>query len=166
MITIKKALSNGQIKQIALLAEVIWKEHFTPIIGEKQVLYMLDKFQSYEAIKKAVEEEGYLYYIAYNSDVLCAYMGARPEADEGRLFISKLYVEKPYRGRKISKALLSHVSDEFAELKKQWLTVNKNNLNTIAAYEKMGFVKVRTQCADIGGGFVMDDYIMERILEK
>lgn len=51
MILIKRAVLNEHFKQISSLAEVIWREHFTPIIGEKQVLYMLDRFQSYEAIK-------------------------------------------------------------------------------------------------------------------
>lgn len=164
MILIKRAVLNEHFKQISSLAEVIWREHFTPIIGEKQVLYMLDRFQSYEAIKNAVENKGYSYYMAYDDNILCAYLGVKPEEEKGSLFISKLYVQKSYRGRKISKKLLKHVSEKFSELKKQWLTVNKYNLNTIAAYEKMGFVKTRTQCSDIGGGFVMDDYIMERNL--
>ena len=34
-----------QIAELAWLADIIWHEHFTPIIGEAQVAYMLDKFQ-------------------------------------------------------------------------------------------------------------------------
>ena len=41
------------------------------------------------------------------------------------------------------------------------MTVNRNNTGSVAAYEKMGFQKVREQVAEIGGGYVMDDYIME-----
>jgi ribosomal protein S18 acetylase RimI-like enzyme len=47
-------------------------------------------------------------------------------------------------------------------LPKIWLTVNRNNSNSIKTYESLGFVKSRTQIADIGEGFVMDDYIMEK----
>lgn len=162
MITIKKASTSEELHQIAALAEIIWHEHFTPIIGVKQVEYMLEKFQSYEAIKQVIENEGYRYYMAYDDGVFCAYIGVHPEKQS--LFISKLYVEKPHRGKKISKALLAHITKEFPDLKKQWLTVNKHNSSTIAAYEKMGFKITRTQCADIGGGFVMDDDIMERML--
>lgn len=32
----KLAESDSQIKEIADLAEIIWHEHFTPIIGEAQ----------------------------------------------------------------------------------------------------------------------------------
>ena len=44
------------------------------------------------------------------------------------------------------------------------LTVNKNNKETIKAYEKMGFKQVRDIVIDIGNNFVMDDYIMEKEL--
>jgi ribosomal protein S18 acetylase RimI-like enzyme len=42
------------------------------------------------------------------------------------------------------------------------LTVNKNNVNAIKAYEKMGFRNVGSLVQDIGDGFVMDDYAMEK----
>ncbi|BFT72400.1 GNAT family N-acetyltransferase [Paenibacillus sp. P36] len=43
-----------------------------------------------------------------------------------------------------------------------WLTVNRNNESSIAVYEKKGFRTVREQIVDIGNGFVMDDFIMEK----
>lgn len=163
MITIKKAVTEEDVRQLALLADEIWHEHFTPIIGIDQVEYMLKRFQSYEAIKNMIENEGYHYYMAYDGGVFCAYIGVHPEQEE-RLFISKLYVERAHRGKKISKKLLAYVTEAFPHLKTQWLTVNRYNDNSIAAYEKMGFVKMRTQCSDIGDGFVMDDYVMERVI--
>ncbi len=50
-------------------------------------------------------------------------------------------------------------------LEKIWLTVNKYKKNTIAAYQKMGLKIVREQKADIGNGFFMDDYIMEKKID-
>jgi hypothetical protein len=41
--------------------------------------------------------------------------------------------------------------------------VNKGNEKAIRSYERNGFVKVRSQVADIGKGFVMDDYVMEKV---
>jgi ribosomal protein S18 acetylase RimI-like enzyme len=42
------------------------------------------------------------------------------------------------------------------------LAVNKNNRNAIAAYRKHGFHIDSSVVKDIGGGFVMDDYLMVR----
>jgi RimJ/RimL family protein N-acetyltransferase len=40
--------------------------------------------------------------------------------------------------------------------------VNKNNVNSIKVYEKLGFKKTGPVIQDIGNGFVMDDYKMEK----
>jgi len=42
------------------------------------------------------------------------------------------------------------------------LTVNKYNHNSIKAYERIGFINKEELVQDIGGGFVMDDYLMEK----
>ena len=42
-----------------------------------------------------------------------------------------------------------------------WFTCNKYNTNTLAVYHHLGFETVRSQVADIGNGYVMDDYILE-----
>jgi len=43
-----------------------------------------------------------------------------------------------------------------------WLTVNKNNSHSIAWYSRMGFTNAGPILQDIGGGFVMDDFRMEK----
>ena len=43
-----------------------------------------------------------------------------------------------------------------------WLTVNRENLHTIDVYKKKGFQIIAEEVNDIGHGFVMDDYIMEK----
>ena len=41
------------------------------------------------------------------------------------------------------------------------LQVNRGNRDAIAAYQRYGFVIREARVFDIGGGFVMDDYVME-----
>jgi len=48
-VTIEKA-----IDEVAKLAEEIWRDHYTPIIGAAQVDYMLTRFQSADAVKKPI----------------------------------------------------------------------------------------------------------------
>ena len=42
-----------------------------------------------------------------------------------------------------------------------WLTVNKGN-PSVQAYQRLGFSIAAEIVMDIGGGFVMDDYRMEK----
>ena len=45
-----------------------------------------------------------------------------------------------------------------------WLTVNKGN-PSVNAYKRLGFQIAADLVMDIGGGFVMDDYRMEKPLD-
>ena len=42
------------------------------------------------------------------------------------------------------------------------MQVNKRNDRAIAAYQKAGFCIAEEAVLDIGGGFVMDDFLMEK----
>lgn len=160
MTEIKKAVNSDDLKRIAKLANIIWHEHFPPIIGEAQVDYMVSKFQSFEAISTAVKENNYIYYMAFDNGELCGYIGIHPEGNA--VLLSKIYIEKSHRGKKISRQMIETVQNEFSDYDYMWLTVNKHNDNSVAAYKKMGFEITGEQVADIGNGFVMDDYIMEK----
>lgn len=164
MIEIMRAACGQDYAQIATLAARIWPEHYTKIIGAEQVRYMLDRFQSAEAIEWQCTREGYRYAIALWEGVPAGYAAVR--AERAALFLSKLYVEKEWRGHGIARALLDDAISEYSDKSHIYLTVNKHNEGAIAAYQRMGFAVVETLVADIGGGYVMDDYRMERPLRN
>ena len=148
------------VYSLSAIADDIWHEHFTPIIGEAQVDYMLDKFLSPDALTEQINS-GYQYYIFSFEYTFAGFAGIHKE--NGKLFLSKLYVHKDFR----RKGIASYMFNQFIELCKKhnldkiWLTCNRNNTNTLNVYKHWGFKKVREEVADIGNGFVMDDYILE-----
>ena len=158
---IKKAETENQIHEIADLAAVIWEEHFTPIIGEEQVAYMVEKFQSFPALSQQIRD-GYEYYQIFDDGEFCGYTGIHPGKDN-RLFLSKLYIKKECRGRHLATQAFGFLKNLCRECGYSaiWLTCNKHNDNSLGVYRHLGFETIDTQEADIGGGFIMDDYIME-----
>ncbi|MBC5788575.1 MULTISPECIES: GNAT family N-acetyltransferase [Clostridiaceae] len=164
-IQIKICSTQEDVKLIAALADKIWHEHFTPLIGKEQVEYMVEKFQSEQAIGDAVNHQNYRYFMAFDGDRLVGYCGVQPQEKE--LFLSKLYMDQAYRKRGIAKSLLEQAKIYAKELGKPsiYLTVNKGNNGPIAAYLKMGFTNDESIVTDIGNGFVMDDYIMRLRLQ-
>lgn len=156
---IRKAISREDAASIAGIARVIWTEHYTPIIGESQVEYMLKNIQSAEKIEEKMAA-GEDYYMAYLYGRLIGYMAIKTESD--RMFLSKLYIEKDFRGRGIADQFIRLLIDEAntAGKHKIALTVNRNNIISISIYKKMGFEIEGELVTDIGGGFVMDDYVM------
>ena len=158
---VRKAETDTQVREIADLAKVIWNEHFTPIIGKDQVDYMVEKFQSYPALKEQISE-GYEYYQIFSGGEFCGYTGIHP-GEDNRLFLSKLYLKKESRGHHLATGAFSFLKEICRErgYSAIWLTCNKHNDNSLGVYRHFGFEIIDTQEADIGGGFIVDDYIME-----
>ena len=157
--------SNENIEKLEILAKEIWKECFSDIISDQQINYMLSNFQSIESIKEQINNQGFYYYMFKHREEKVGYMGFAPKKDS--LFLSKLYVKESARGKGYARKAFNYIC-EFCDkfnLNKITLTVNKLNKHAIDVYLKMGFQIINDEIKDIGGGFVMDDYIMEKYLK-
>ena len=161
MVDFIKAETEKDFKQVAVLADSIWREHYIPIVGKPQIDYMLEKYQSVIAISKQVADDFQYYVIHYNT-LAVGYLAIKHQVDT--LFLSKIYVSKAYRGKKIGREAMLFIEDQSLKVncKSISLTVNKNNVNAIEAYKKLGFTNQGPVVKDIGNGFVMDDYKMEK----
>lgn len=163
LINFQEVSSDKNLKKIEDMASIIWHEHYTPIIGIHQVEYMLDKFQSVNTMKAQIDT-GYHYFIIYDKDEPLGYLSFNQRKQE--LFLSKIYVLKESRGKGIGKKAMNFIVDTARALdcEKVSLTVNKYNHNSIKAYESSGFINKEALVQDIGGGYIMDDYLMEFML--
>lgn len=163
MVRFQPALNQRDFNQIEDLANTIWQEHYIPIIGKAQVDYMLDKFQSAKAISQQVLN-GFEYFIIEYDNVPVGYLSVKKEPQA--LFLSKIYVLESYRGKKIGKEAMNFIETKANNyrLKSIELTVNKNNVDALKSYLKMGFENKGSIVMDIGNGFVMDDYKMVKQL--
>lgn len=155
--------SADSYAMVARLARDIWTEHYTPIIGPEQVEYMLARFQSASAVK-AQTDHGVEYYLIEHDGGPAGYLALDPTKELGTMFLSKIYVHCSLRG-----AGLGHAALQFAEgicrergIDLLWLTCNKHNAATLAWYERRGFRNAGPTVADIGGGYVMDDWRLEK----
>ena len=151
---------EAMIHTLSALAHEIWNQHYVSIIGQAQVDYMLDKFQSPTVIREQVES-GHEYYLALDGIEPVAYMSVVP--DGGQLMLSKIYVKAGQRSKGIGSRLLDLARARVRELNadKICLRVNRHNHNTMDWYQRKGFAICREDCQSIGGGFSMDDYILE-----
>lgn len=155
--------TDQQISTVAQLARAIWPEHYVPIIGQAQVDYMLETFQSEAAIAAQIAG-GQEYYLLRNDGVPVGYLGLVPDTVDSTMMISKIYVISNRRGDGFGRKMLDFVEDLCRErrISTLWLTVNKHNIHAINWYTRMGFNNSGSVVQDIGRGFVMDDYRMEK----
>ena len=156
-------VESCMLEELESLAREIWQEHFTPIIGVEQVEYMLLKFQSQKAFYDQLCA-GYRYFFIMRGEEKIGYFGI--DTDGGRMFLSKLYIKKENRGLGFAAKTFEFLEEmcEKEGLGTIWLTVNRENTGAIEVYLKKGFKHIDAQKKDIGGGFFMDDHIMEKSL--
>lgn len=163
-------------KMLSELAAEIWNEYWPAHIGQDQTDYMVEKFQSYQAIKKDIAENGYDYwflcadgegstgYWTEDGKRIIGYTGGKMDMATRRYFISKIYLMKDERGKGYSSKVIDFYTIRCmgTGMPAMYLTVNKYNDQAIAAYKKTGFEVIDSVETDIGGGFIMDDYIMQK----
>jgi diamine N-acetyltransferase len=160
-----EVIHQQQIDIVEALAREIWTEHYTPIIGRDQVEYMLGAFQSKDAISAQMETEGYRYFLMEEEGgAHIGYMAVQSTGDE--LFLSKIYIKASRRGKGLGKKAIRFLENLASglHLRTISLTVNKNNRKSIKAYENMGFKNLGPVVQDIGDGFIMDDFKMQKIV--
>jgi len=163
MVTVDR---QEHIHLVETLAREIWPASYVPIIGQAQVDYMLDKFQSQEAIAHQIQQEGYEYYLIFFDEQALGYFAFQERSDA--LFLSKIYVRADRRGKGYGKSAIRFIEGVGKErgLLRITLTVNKNNVLAVRAYERYGFKNLGSVIQEIGQGFIMDDYQMEKHFER
>ena len=151
---------RNMIKETSAFAQDVFIDYYNDLIGNKQATYMADLFLSPEAINKLMDKSAVFKLLKENGKIIgfCEFV-----KEDDRLFLSKLYVDKNYRGKGLGKILF----DETVKYAKEnsldtiYLTVNKGNTPSYNIYLHLGFKVVDSVVNDIGQGYVMDDYIME-----
>ncbi len=148
------------------IARTTWPVTFGSILSAKQIDYMLEMMYSTEALTEQVnkkkhvfllvkEQEEYLGYISYELN----YRGL------SKTKIHKIYLLPSAQGKGAGKFLIQHVSAIAHENKNQTLTLNVNRDNkAVQFYEAQGFLIAGKEDIDIGEGFWMEDFIMDKLL--
>jgi len=146
------------------LAETIWREHYTTIIGSAQIDYMLQQRYDVEVLRAELARSSLWWDLLLRAGMPKGYSSYFVASDTRTLLLDKLYVHSDSRNlgcgarmleRVLARARMLHCSQVS-------LAVNKRNQGAIAAYQRWGFRVEHCVVKPIGGGFVMDDYIMVR----
>jgi GNAT superfamily N-acetyltransferase len=156
--------THDDVDAVAALAREIWDEFYVPIIGRAQVDYMVHKFQSAAAVAEQMAS-GYEYFLVRRDGEPVGYIAVVAKPTEAALFVSKFYLLRRTRGAGTGRACMEFIERLARQraLGLLWLTVNKGN-PSVNVYKRLGFRIAADLVMDIGAGFVMDDYRMEKPL--
>jgi diamine N-acetyltransferase len=153
---------------LAKLAAVIWRTSYPGIISTRQIEYMLARMYALETLRAEMGSQGIRYVRLLVGRVFAGFASYGPAEQAGVFKLHKLYVHPDHQGRGLGTLLLKHCENELVRIgiRRLVLNVNKNNGKAIGAYRRNGFTVVDSVVAEIGGGFVMDDYVMAKELGR
>jgi diamine N-acetyltransferase len=152
------------IPHIQRIAHEVWPVAYTGIISQQQIDYMLDMMYSHTSLQQQMNEPETEFLIASVNGIKSGF--AAYEQLNGHIFkLHKLYVLSTAQGAGLGKMLLEEVCSRAAAKGGHQLQLQVNKRNKAKQfYEAHGFAIDRELVLDIGGGFVMDDYVMKRML--
>ena len=154
------------VATLCSLARDIWRRHYPAIIGEAQTEYMLEQRYRREVILAELASRDVWWDTLSEDDSMIAFASSFRAGAPREMKLDKLYVHPERQRSGCGAALIEHTCERAARLgcDRLVLAVNKRNAGAIAAYLKHGFRIREAVVKDIGNGFVMDDYVMEKAL--
>jgi len=159
-----RAATVDDIPLLRGLAERIWTVAYVDMISAEQIEYMLGWM--YGAAQIAQElQEGVAWEVAIAEEEPVGFFSISFK-ESPRAKLQRLYLLPERQGAGLGQAMLARAHELAASrgATEIYLQVNKQNTRAIRAYERAGYVVERSAVFDIGRGFVMDDFIMQRAL--
>ncbi|MFW0736057.1 GNAT family N-acetyltransferase [Flavobacterium sp. T12S277] len=163
MITISEA-TVSDIKLIQKIVHVTWPITYGEILTKEQLVYMLDLFYSEEALTDQLVKKEQLFYRIDEDQTNIGFIGIEHNY-KGKAVtkIHKIYLLPETQGKGIGKKVIEEIEKLGAENNSHALSLNVNRFNTaLGFYKKIGFEIIGESDLDIGNGYLMEDYVMEK----
>jgi diamine N-acetyltransferase len=157
----------GDVITIQQIAYSAWPEAFKEILKSEQIDYMLQKMYSEEVLERQMWVEGHSFVLAQMDNKVVGFCGYEHHKETSATKVHKLYLLPEFKSKGIGKMVLEAVEKKalFMGDNRIFLNVNKYN-PSIDFYKRMGYSIIKEEVIDIGKGFIMDDYVMEKRLEE
>jgi len=147
------------------LAAEVWAPTYAALMSAEQLDYMFEMMYSAENLARAMTEGGQTFLIFSDGGADIGYVAfeTRPNHD---FYLQKIYLlprmQGTGAGRAMLEGLLGHLRALDPEARRLGLNVNRRNVKAVCFYIRRGFEVTSRRDKDIGRGYFMTDYIMER----
>lgn len=155
-------LAEEDVGRLAALAREIWFAHYPAIISAAQIEYMLAERYDGDVVLAELRRDGVWWDKLTVAGGMAGFASYFLTGVAGEMKLDKLYVHPRFQRRGYGGMMIERAGGiaRARGCSRLVLAVNRNNRDAIAAYLKHGFRVADAVVKDIGGGFVMDDYIM------
>jgi ribosomal protein S18 acetylase RimI-like enzyme len=157
-------IRNASVEDVHLIRELtfkIWPQTYATILSQQQIDYMLEMMYSEASLKKQMDE-GSRFILVYDEKEpvgFAAYQEIKPTTWK----LHKIYILTTQQGKGTGKFVIDHIIKEIQQQGATALQLQVNRHNKARSfYEKIGFTVIEEADFDIGNGYFMNDYVMEK----
>jgi ribosomal protein S18 acetylase RimI-like enzyme len=156
--------TDSNFTDIRAIANEVWPKTYGSILSEEQLSYMMNMMYSISALQLQATEKQHHFILAKENGITVGFAAYELNCNEtNKTKIHKIYILSTQKGKGIGKILIDYITNVAKEKNNTALFLNVNKYNPAQHfYKKMGFDIVEEIVIDIGKGYVMDDYVMEK----
>lgn len=165
MVTISAA-SISDIKTIQDIVYTTWPITYGEILSKIQVDYMLNLFYSKEALMAQFDKKEQLFYLIKKDESILGFFAIENNyQNKDTTKIHKIYILPHTQGKGVGRLTIEHVEKLALANNSKSLLLNVNRSNSaLDFYKKIGFEVINEIDIEIGNGYLMEDYIMEKTI--
>jgi ribosomal protein S18 acetylase RimI-like enzyme len=153
--------TEKEIPLIQELTNIVWPQTYKDILTKEQIAYMLNMMYSTEALAIQMQSKHQFILVKDGEDyaAFASYALIKPAVYK----LHKIYALPNQQGKGIGKFIIDYITKEIKKTGATILQLDVNRHNKAKGfYEKLGFKVVAEKDTDIGNGYFMNDYVMEK----
>lgn len=158
-------VAKEQLSIVQDLAYKIWPDTYSEILSDAQLDFMLENFYALSALEEQFDN-GHVFLVAEEDKVFYGFASYEVNCkNTHKTKLHKIYVMPNTQGKGVGKLLLNEVENRARQAQNTHLFLNVNKYNKAQNfYEKQNFKIILEEVIPIGNGYIMDDYVMEKII--
>jgi GNAT superfamily N-acetyltransferase len=160
-----KDATVADIPLIQQLTEKIWRPTYQQILTPEQIDYMINLMYSQASLTRQMNEQQHHFLLLYEGSQAIGFASYSTTDRAGIYKLHKIYIDGSYQGKGVGKFFINAVIDRVKAAQAGILELDVNRYNKARFfYEKQGFSVVKEKDTDIGNGYLMNDYVMQKTL--
>lgn len=156
-------IQEDQVKLLMDLAKEIWPKTYAQILSQDQIDYMMDLMYSEARLKNDLKAGIIFYFIVHHQKNIGFTAIELKYKNTEQLYIHKIYLHPKAQGLGLGKACINLISEIAQNNGLKHISLNVNRFNQAKLfYQKVGFEVIGEEDIDIGNGYYMNDFIMQK----
>lgn len=162
--TIFRKATLDDIETIQQIVAITWPATYGTIVSSEQLNYMIALLYSSDSLQKQMASLQQFIILEEDKQPIAFASYSLTEAPN-TYKLNKLYALPSQQGKGTGKKFIQYILNEITALGATALQLNVNRFNKAKNfYEHLGFSVIKEEDVDIGNGFFMNDYVMEKKL--